>query len=816
MKLPSQMMQKALAVAVLAVTTTTQAAQLEEIIVTATKRMETIQDVPISVAVMTADDISAAKIDTSVDLALMSPSLNFQQGFGPASSSFGMRGLNTFALEGGIQPSVSFVLDGVGLARVGEFQAELGDIERVEILRGPQGTLFGRNATAGAINMVRVNPHDEFEAYIEGSITDDKEYITRVMVNDSLSDTVSGRVSAYSKSYDGFINNKYPGADDEGSDDSWGVLGKLSVDMGDNANVVISAEYRKSDANMSPSVTTIVENTSTTSFMGPIRLAALGNGNLAAGQAIVDDLYTINQNVTTTADTENWGLSSDITWDINDNQTLKSITAYRAYTIDNNIDVDATPAGPSDLMNMPVVGIQRSNLAPNGPDETPIKYDTYYFSQEFRLEGSTDEVDYIFGAYYNQYHDKSANEVGLIFADYIFETGPAAGLSDGIIGNDYYFQVNPLEAEAVWEGWAMFGDATWQVTENVSIFAGLRWTSEDVELDYNRIDIRGPYTGAYITPNGNDVIIDTDALLNSGYAAFSSETNFKRKDRSEDWSGRLGISWDINYDVNMYASVSRGFIGSGVNFGRTATEANAIVDPSINEAMEIGLKATWFDGTVRTNAAIFNQEVTDLQTSRLIPGTVNTETFNAGTLKSRGAEADITWGATEWLTLDLSATYLDTEYSDLIQPCYPDQSSSQGCTIDNDGNGTFDAQDLDGRQAVVAPELSYRFSARLDLPFNDMPFTGYALLAYTWQDEVQYKLTYDPLTEQDAYGLTDITIGIEDKDGRYQVSIFGKNITDEEFVANLDASPGSIGRQYARVPRQSQAYFGIKARYTFF
>lgn len=176
--------------------------------------METIQDVPISVSVMTAEDMSDAKIDSSVDLALASPSISFQQGFGPVASSFGMRGLGTYALEGGIQPSVSFVLDGVGLARVAEFQSELGDIERVEILRGPQGTLFGRNATAGAINMVRVGPSEDFSAYVEGSVTDDDEYITRVMVNGALSDKVNGRISAYNKDFNGFIDNIYPGAED--------------------------------------------------------------------------------------------------------------------------------------------------------------------------------------------------------------------------------------------------------------------------------------------------------------------------------------------------------------------------------------------------------------------------------------------------------------------------------------------------------------------------------------------------------------------------------------------------------------------------
>ncbi len=801
----SSIVRSALAVAIGATAAPGYAA-LEEIVVTAQKREQSLQDVPLSVQAISGDELSTAQIETATDLALANPSLNFQQAFAPFGSSFGMRGLNTFALEGGIQPSVSFVVDGVPLARVGEFQAELGDIERVEILRGPQGTLFGRNATAGAINVVRKKPTYNFESYVEASATDDGEYVTRFAVSGPFSETVRGRLAGYAKHLDDYIDNNYPGGEDMGGEDSWGLLGKLDIDLSDNASLLLSAEYRRQDSAISPSVIMQVED----GPLGQARLAAMGNGDIAAGRAVVDDLYEVNINAENVSDTENWGIGADLTWDLNADVTLKSITSYRAWDLYSDIDVDGSPAN---IMNpvLPIFGFQSSNYNPN-PGETPIVFKTDYFTQELRLEGFTGDFEWILGGFYQLYTDDSKNEVPIVFSEDIF-LGPDPSPLKGIAS--FWFDANPLSTEAQWENWSAFGDATWHITDTVRVFGGLRWTREDVELEYFRRNIRGPATAPYFDAlNSDDVILDLPALQRD-FGFIQQVTDFERDDRSEDWSGRIGVSWDVTPDVNLYASASRGFIGSGVNFGRNANFDNSIVYPSVAEAYELGMKSSWLDNALRANLALFWQEVDDLQTSRLVPGTVNTETFNAGTLRSEGLEANITWLATESLTLDLAATLLDTEMKDLVQPCYPGQTMAAGCTIDNNGDGTMDAQDVSGNDAVSAPDLSYRVSARYDLWLDEMPFDAFVQASYTWQDDIQFKLTYDPLTKQDDYGVTDVTLGIEDKAGRYQIMVFGKNVGDEEFVNNRDAAVGVIGRQYGRVARQAQAYYGIKARYNF-
>ncbi|MAT50851.1 MAG: hypothetical protein CMK32_06685 [Porticoccaceae bacterium] len=788
-------------------------AAIDEIIVTAQKREQNLQDVPISVDVLTADAMRVSKIDSTIDLALNVPSLTFQQGFSSLVSTFGMRGFSTFTLDGGIQPSVSFVIDGVPISRVGEFAAELGDVERVEILRGPQGTLFGRNATAGAINIVRKKPTETLEGYVEASVTDDDEVITRFSVSGPLTEGVSGLVAGYGKQLDGYIDNLYPGSKDNGSEDNWGVLGKLQFNPSDDLEILLTGDLRRQDTTNSPSATLIPEQ-GDLAFVGFLRTQALGNGDFAKGQQVLNDPYTINANYDNYSDTENWGVSADISWNINANLSLKSITAYRDFRIATAFDVDATPATILDPMGLPVVHFERTNYSPNSRHDHNVIFDTDYFSQEFRLEYVDDRVQWINGFYFQDYNDQSSNETPLAFVDYFFE--PGAGLpGDGVLGNNYYFDAPEVEAEATWTNWALFSDLTFRLTDSVELFGGLRWTQEDVDFDYSRRNIIGPAEAPFFNPQSADFVnLDLDALLADPlWSLFQGVTEFSVTDRSEDWSGRIGVSWDATADVNFYVSASRGFIGSGISFGRVANLDNAIIDPSIAEAYELGMKSSWFDNTLRVNGALFWQEVEDLQTTNQIPGTVNVETLNAGTITSQGLELDVTWAATDNLTFSGALSYIDAEIDDLIQPCYPGQVA--GCTIDNSGDGFPDAQDVAGNRPPNAPELAYNVRARYDMPLSSMPFDTFVQVSYVWQDEVQFKLDSDPLTEMDAYGLMDVVFGIEDKAGKYQITVFGKNVTDEDFYAGLEVAEGVIGRQFARVSRAAQSYYGIKARYNF-
>lgn len=848
MKLFSHAIKKtALFTAVSVVSAGVNSAVLEEIIVSAQKRDENIKDVPISIEVLTGDSLNTTKIDSTEDLALSVPSINFIKGFSPSASSFGIRGLSTFNLEGGLQPSVALVIDGVPVTRATEFLTQLGDVQRIEVLRGPQGTLFGRNATAGAISIVRNEPSSQFEAQLEVSATDDNEYIARGMVSGPLTENVNGRMVGFYKSLDDFIQNDHPTTDDLGGEESYGLMGKLSIDFSEKANLLITAEYIEQDVDLSSAVVTTVEGTPgvptnlpsssvlpasyypvTAEGIGEARLAALGNGDVNAGRAVVNDLNRINENQEAKADSENWGITADFTFYVNDELTLKSITSFRDFWFGSNPDVEASPASPVNPMGLPVVGIPQTDQSTADRGYLTI-YDTHYFTQELRLEGSGESVEWVTGVFYQNFVEGADNEAGLMIGDAGFEKSlPAAALpfySDGIVGNNYYFSLPDVSREAEWSSHAIFADVTLDVTETLQIFGGLRWSWEDIKLDFTRNDWAGPagdWDGTNFTASPyfnvvseNWVSIDTAGLLaNPLWTNFQKNTEFNRKDRSEDWSGRVGFNWMFNDDINIYASTSRGFVGSGVSAGRRTVEEKSILEPSIATAAELGLKGVFLNGGMQLNAALFWQETEDLQTSSLIPGGVTTEAFNAGVLTAQGLEMDLTWAATENLTLMSSLTYLDTEMSDLIQPCYAGQTFAQGCTIDNDSSGTPESQDIDGQSGVAAPELSYKVTARYEIELQQLPFDMYLMSSYSWRDDTQMKLTYDPLTEIEAYGITDVFVGIQDREGKYELQAFGKNITDEEYVTGLDAAEGSIARQYTRVGRYG-AYYGLKLTYNF-
>ncbi|GAA4951923.1 TonB-dependent receptor [Halioxenophilus aromaticivorans] len=806
------------------------AAQLEEIVVTAQKRVQSVQDVPISVDVVQARDLANRAINNAQDLAVSTPSVQFQKGGMPFSNNFVIRGVGSLSFEGGIQPSVSMVVDGVPLSRISEFSADVGDVERIEILRGPQGTLYGRNATGGVVSIVRAAPTSETDGYAQQTITGDGEYTTRLMYNTALTDHVNMRLSGTYTDRDEYIDNVNPNNPDLGGEETFGVLAKFNVRVSEGTELLFSADYRNQKTSEGAQHVDVVESVANSGaatggidpvsglsydVIGAIRTAAIGAGDPVRGQQAIDDPFKTGQDFEQQGDMEAYGLSLDLTHELSDKLTLKSVTAYRSSASYSGIDVDNSAANATNPLGLGLVSLVNTNFSTRPADEA-IANEVEYFSEELRLESSGENMDWIGGIYLSHMEEIADN------------SAPTALFNNGI------FRADPKQSTATWDSYAIFGDLTVQLTESLSAFAGLRWTQEEMDIDYSNAVYQIPFIdlgSGVVVPSsavtwGEDFSsIDVDnPALSTPIAAFggltlldllTSSTEFSRQDTSADWSGRMGLTWDFSSDAQTYLSVSRGFVGAGANIGRSATVDNAVLDPSIAQAIELGLKSRWFDGSVQLNGALFWQEVDDLQSSRLVPGTINTVTINAGTVTTQGLELSVDWGPTEYLTLGANIALQDSELSDLIQPCYTGQTAVQGCSIDN-GGGTF-AQDVSGNNMIYTPELAYSVSSRYDIPVNTLPFDLYAMLSYTWQDDVQMQLTYDPLTVQEQYGLLDLTLGFESKEGNWTVLVIGKNITDEYFANTLTASAGYAGqgRVLSRSTRNAQAYWGVTARYNF-
>ena len=796
--------------------------QLEEIIVTAQKREQSLQDVPLAVAVLDEESLDRAQFSDFRSITQLSPSVSFQDGFAPVATNFIIRGIGSYAFTGGIQPSVSVVVDGVPLARAGEFIIDLADIERVEVLRGPQGTLFGRNSTGGAINVVRKRPTEEFEGSFELAATDDDEITTRAMISGALSDKVRGRLVGLVSERDGHIENLGPGGGDLGGIDQIALLAKLEIDIGDKGSLLLAADYSDREHGFSPQTAAIGEVFRPFGDVtGEARAFALGGGNLAAGRAIIANPFqTAVSKVGDMNENESSGISATFNHDFSDKMSFKSITAWRDFTDQNNPDVDETAAEPDNLI-MPIVNTVTSN-APNysgsGVPAHSRGVESDYISQELVLEISNDKADWTFGAFYQDYEENIKNEVALLIIDSFAPAfGNGANVGGTAIANDeYVLQATQLDNTYSVESMALFADATFHVTDRLDLFGGLRWTKEKLNANINNRFQLAPLAFSEIARRFDT----TNRLLFTGdlptFPDGGDPTAIGTDSTDEDFvSFRAGASLDFNENVNGYASFSRGQIGVGKNIAFTG-RTGKFLEPTTADSFEIGLKSQLFDNRLRLNIAAFTQEVTDLQASALIPGTVSTETINAGDLDVTGFEADALFAINENWTFNGSVVVLDSEIQNLLQTCFFDQlTAGTGCDIDSNGDGRPETQDVSGKPGTNAPDLKYTLGLAANFPSQNLPFNFFANLNYVWQDDIQFTLDQDDLSTQESYGLLNLTLGITDKDGRYELQIYGKNITDEFFVADSFEAFGALGRQVIRVPRSAQAYWGARFKLNF-
>jgi len=803
--------------------------QLSEIIVTAQKRSQNLQDVPISVSTLDEEQLALTQFSDVRAITSISPSVNFQGGFTPGATNFNIRGVGSYAFTGGIQPSVALVVDGVPYARAGEFVTDLADVQQIEVLRGPQGTLFGRNSTGGAINITRKRPTDFFEGEIEAGISTDEEYMVRGVVSGPLSENVRARVGGVYLNREGHIKNYGPSfsGGDLGGIETFAFQGKLDIDVSPSLNLLFSGDYSNRTHGYAPQIAAIGEvlrgigpNGSDLDVTGEARTYALGSGDYELGKEILND--PLKTAISSRGDNNKnlaWGLSLDATLDLTDDIRLKSISAYRTFTDDNNPDVDGTPADGDNLI-MPIISVALSDgqtISRNGGKYTQArKVDSEYFVQELRLEGTHDTADWILGGFFQTFNEDLLNTTPLLIID---SFNPAAfGVGGELVGgtatpnDEYILSANTQDNSYSIDTYAVFGDITFHVTDQLDIFGGLRWTKEDISKRLDNGTFFGVLSFADIADrfDSSTRILDTTGIPIIPLAQGTAKA-------SEDFvSYRAGANYKFTPDVSVYATISRGQVGPAAPI--SYTDDLSFLAPTTADNYEIGIKSELLDRRVRFNAAAFKIKVKDLQASALVPGTVNTTTLNAGDLDIKGFEADLTAAITNNVRFGGSVVYLDATIQDLLQSCFIDQLTSNtvpGCTIDANGDGTPDTQDVSGSPATNTPKWAFNTYVSFDVPTNGLPFDFYGIVNYSWKDDVQFTLNQDDLQQQKAYGLLDFTLGLRDKDDRYELYVYGKNILDKTYVEDSFEAFGALGRRVVRVSRNAQAYFGMGAKYHF-
>lgn len=737
------------------------AGALEEIIVTSQKREQNYLDVPVSVSTFTGELLDVAKVTEFKDIVQVSPSVTFTQTGDQRGVGVLIRGIGTTAFQIAVEPTVATVVDGITLGRTAQSVMDLDDIERVEILRGPQGTLFGKNATGGLLLIKTNDPTEEFEAKFKATITDDDGYAVSGVVSGGLTDGVRGRLAVFSKEFDGFGTNPFLGVDVNG-DESYGMRAKLAIDVSDNAELMLIADYSKQDRNCCDNF-----------FSGPDGAqAALVSNTYAAFGAEVNEENNVWLDATETlSNTKTWGLSAEFNVEL-DNWNFVSVTGYRGFNLESDQGVDGLPylAGvnlaPDKLQGTPLLVLDTNGAAGGDFVGAPMPggdQEQKQFSQEFRLESNNwDRAQVTLGAFYwDQQVDRYFQRIS-----YFLGNGPAFGWMD---------------AEADTTSWALFANAEYQLSEDLTVFGGLRYTDDEVSVGIVRTT---PAPGVAVP---------------AGATASNSTTE-------TDVSGKIGLQYNLNDDWMVYTSFATGYKGPAYDliFGADAARlANAIAPEDVT-AYELGIKGEFWDGRARLGATLFHTSYDNLQGQGFDQQKLAFLLISAGEAITEGFEMDLTLKPTANWLINMGYAYTDAYYESYVGgQCYPGQTAEQGCV--------GGVQDLSGAQIANAPKNKFTMQTRYDFDMGGafVPFIGGA---YRYQSDSPADYTVDPKTLRESYGILDLNAGVEAADGSWQVEVFVKNATDK-FYTDRPGYSALLGGQTSFLTRDAWRYAGIEFTY---
>lgn len=723
--------------------------ELEIIEVTAQKRVQAQMDVPLAVSALNAGAIERLDIKDMIDVTRVSPSLTMEQGGQPADNVIRMRGIGTSAYSIAAEPSVSVVVDEVPLIRTAQAFGNLVDIQRVEVLRGPQGTLFGKNASAGVVSISTKNPAYEFEGNVKLGITDDGEKKAELTLSDAINDDVRYRVSTFSKDRDGFIENLVDGSDFNG-EKGYGFRGKLVWGMTTDLEATFIADTSHSESSAA----------STWFNAAP---SVHGEGITPGEDNRIVRFDTPTQYTT---DQDMYVMKLDY---VLPNHTLSSITSFQTY--------DADALGDTDLTDIPIAGNPFLNpLGATGPSIADNSIEsTDAITQEIRLSAdNVDGFEYMLGLFYSD-----------ATTDRSYVRGPLR------------FLLANWAAEATTESLALFGQASYAISDKTSIDVGLRANRETISAEF------------------------TDHYAN-GWTDLVSAT-YSGDDSDSATTGKVAVRHYLQEDQMIYASVSTGYKGQAydISSGFNQSKANTPVKSETSTSYELGIKGFAHNRKLSYEVIGFFTDFEDYQAQagRLDDGGAPIFTLtNVGQLRTKGIETDLSLQASKALRFNASVAYIDaTIVSFENANCYTGQTAEQGCMI-GDGPGGSDVQDLSGGELNNSPDLKYNLSVDYEDDVSGQDFSLFAQANYQWQDDINYSLLGDPLNAQDSYGIANISAGIIGADDKYKLTFFVNNLFDEnyslgysDFAVRFQGAT-AVGKQWSR---NAMRYMGINFSYSF-
>jgi len=718
-----------------------QAQVLEEIVITATKRSESLQDVPIAVTAIDSRTIEQAGITNVEDIALRTP--GFSMGtYSAAQPMLYIRGVgsNGRGAAGG-EASVATFVDGVYMNRASAGATELFDLEAIEVLRGPQGTLWGKNAAAGVVNVRTQKPGQEFEAKVKVSAGNYESRGIQGLVSGPLSDTIAAKATVSVKERGDVFESAYSSDADTGDMDSKALRAQLAFTPSSSFSGLITADHIKDERgglNVNPQLNPGAGTGDIVNFLAnggyPILKGAIPSlpdlsavPKIGFHDTLLEDPG--HQNV------ENSGLSLQMDWDLDD-ITITSITAYR----ETETDMANSTVGMG-LQAFPIFDITQFT-----------QEKSEMFSQEIRIAGSSDNINWQTGAYFFQ-EDVSRAEGGA------FLIGPAALLvSPALIPAEGLTLTDRFEQNAENNSIAVFGQGTWSVTDSLDLTFGARFSQD--KKDFSTVGTPG--IGLFATE-----AYDINA--------------------SEKWTSptyNFSANYQFTNDVMAYVSAASGFKSGGwgtLPANKLAAETPYDEETAVN--FEVGVKSMLLDNTLRLNAAVFKTDYQDLQVATNLPSCDTTicpvGTVNAGEADIQGIEVEFEWGITEEFSLQGNYAYLDTEYS----------------KFDSPGLIPFE-----GNKLRNAPQNAYNLVALYETHLNSGAELSYRA-EYLFKGETEQEIQNYDVSRKGEYSITNFRAGYTSAGSEWEVAAWVKNAGDEEYLAHSYYQGGFGGLYIPAMPR---------------
>ncbi|WP_269716522.1 TonB-dependent receptor [Caulobacter sp. NIBR2454] len=754
--------------------------QIEEIVVTARRREERLQDVPVSITAFTADAIERRNMVSLSQVQNFTPNITFATtapvGGSTSSASVFIRGIgqNDFAIT--TDPGVGIYLDGVYIARSVGGVLDLVDLERLEVLRGPQGTLFGRNTIGGAINVTTARPTAETGGWGELTYGEFNRVVARGSLNLPISDTLRTRLSASYKRADGYGSRPLAG-DEMGDENSLSARFVAEWKPTDRFTALFSADGTHQRENGGVVSLTGVETAPNllplynAVVLGPLFNDTFGPKFISSDRDVSLGTGPNVNNV------DIWGVATTLAYDLGSVQ-LKSITAYRELDTTFGRDADGSPYA---------VGQSQQTITQN------------QFSQELQLAGTSfnDRLDWLVGAYYFEERATDRNHLdalGGLYATleslpfalvplatiptlpngapaFSCPAAPAGFPCAGGRGNplNLSFDLNlDILNKTSNSSTALFGQATFALTDAFSVTAGLRWTEDDKK-----------YSAVHRRRVANLLVFPPADL--------------QRQDSN--LAPKIGVEYRFSADILTYASWSRGFKSGGFEGRPTFEAAIESFGPETASAFEVGVKTDLLDRRLRFNASVFQTDYDDIQVPFTVADPITRvlgfTTENAAGARVRGFEAEITARVAKPLTLNASIGHIDARYTET-------DASSPITTA---------------TKFARTPAWNYTLGADVRTPIGAGATEFIGNLDYSWRSDQELDTRNCSFVRQPSYGLLSGRVGVADTAGGWQATVYARNLTNERYLDAGTCYPGSfgVGEGYSARPRE----IGATLRYSF-